>query len=151
MFWSPLFTSFISERNLTWRTQYQTCTFLISNSSLMGEKVSEMLLTAQLESSYILHQGQNITNYFTLTGSMDPLAIKHHRMVKTSKMMRRESLDEYDVLYTDFAGTLNTRIFPTSMYTLLNYIKCYVLFKYFMRIFIITCMRTISVLIWSCT
>ena len=113
----------------------------------MGEKVSEMLLTAQLESSYILRQGQNITNYFTLTGSMDPLAIKHHRMVKTSKMMRRESLDEYDVLYTDFAGTLNTRIFPTSMYTLLNYIKCYVLFKYFMRIFIITCMRTISVLI----
>ena len=36
---------------------------------------------------------------------------------KHSKIMRREALDVYNVLYPDFSGTLSTKIFSATTYT----------------------------------
>ena len=77
----------------------------------MVEKVSGILLTALLESATILHQGQNITNLFASTGSMDPFTIKHHRMINTAKVIISESCYVYNVLRPDCDGTFNTKIF----------------------------------------
>ena len=75
---------FISKRHLKWYTQDKTCSLMTLTQSLMSEKVSEILLTAWLESASILHRGQKITNYFVLTGFMAPLT----SMITTARIMR---------------------------------------------------------------
>ena len=83
----------------------------------MAETVSDILLNAQLESASILYQDQNITNFSASTGSMDPLTTKHHRMINTEKLLKKESHDVYNVLHPNYTGTLNTDIFSTNTCT----------------------------------
>ena len=108
----------------------------------MVEKVSYILLTMWLVSASILRQGQNITNSFALTGSMDPLAIKHHQMINTSKMIRRGSCDVYNVLHNNYSGGFLTTIPPKNIYTWIDYMEKDRV------ILIIQCMRTTSIFIW---
>ena len=44
-----------------------------STPNLLAKRVSGIFPTTHLGSGSILHYGKNNTNYFTLTGFMDPL------------------------------------------------------------------------------
>ena len=90
---------------------------MIPTTILMAEKVSDILLNAPLDSDSILHQGHNIKYFFSSTGYMDPLTTKHHQIINTEKIMRREYNDVYNVLYPNCTGILSTEIFYTTMYT----------------------------------
>ena len=117
-----LYMIFVSARHLKWWKQDQTRNLLISNPRFMAEKVSEILFTAWLGSIYILQQGQNIKNFFSLKGYMVPITTKYHQMIDIAKMTRRKSCDVYNVLHPNCAGAFSTVIFLTTMYTWLDYI-----------------------------
>ena len=51
----------------------------------MAERVSEVLLAEKSVLAYILSQDQNITKFFASKYSMDPLTIKHNRIIKPHK------------------------------------------------------------------
>ena len=116
---------------LTWWTQNQTCNLLISIPNPMEGKFSGILLTARLESAYIRHQGQNITKIFSSTDSMDSLAIKHHQMINTTKIMTWilcEYCDVYIMLHHNRVVKLHTNMNPMTTYNWLNYMIKYRIF-----------------------
>ena len=82
---------------------------------------SDILLTGRLVSTSIPHHSQNITNFFSKTCSIDPLAITHHQMINTAINIRRESCDVYNMLHPDCTGKLWMEILLMTTYTLINY------------------------------
>ena len=90
----------------------------------MSEKVSGILSSALLESASILHQGRKIRNSFAYKGFMDPPT----SMITTTKMMRQNSRELYNMLYQTCADKLRMNILSLTMYTQLDYIKKYCVF-----------------------
>ena len=99
----------------------KTCNLMTSTTSLVAEKVSEILSTARLEYASILHQGQNIKNSFASTGFMDSPT----SMITTARIMRRTSRELYNVIHHTCVGRLCTKIFSLTTYTQLNYTQKY--------------------------
>ena len=89
-----------------------------------GVKVSEISLTALLDSASILHQGHTITNSFAMTGFMSPLIL----MIKAAIFMVIKSRGFYNVIHHICAGKFRTKIFPLNMYSQLDLMKKYRLF-----------------------
>ena len=76
----------------------------------MAEKVSEISLTTQLESDYILHQDNTIKNYFYLIGFVSQLT----SIINISILMGIKSRQLYNVLYHICDGKFRTEIFFTD-------------------------------------
>ena len=79
------------------------------------KKVSGILLTVQLVSPSILHQDQNITNFFALTGSMVPLTVKHNKMidpVENNKVYYASLYNLYNMLCHNCTVKLHKKIHP---------------------------------------
>ena len=99
---------------------------MISNPNLVADKVSGVLFTKWLVSAYIFHKGRNITNFFASTGSVDPLIIKYHQIINTTKIMRlmlSKSCGLYNVCHRYRSFNFHTKINPMTVHTWLGFMR----------------------------
>ena len=93
----------------------------------MADKVSGILLAAKLVYTSILHQGQNITNFFALTDSIDAITIKHHQLIKKNRKIiwiMSEYCDVYNMIHHYRAGRIADEN-PMTTYIWLDYMRKY--------------------------